>query len=393
MKLTAVLEQRYDRTPDGQVWTPGAHDYAFWKRYLSVFGQVQVVARVREVPFVGAAMRPAGGEGVAFTAVPHYIGPEQYFRVQRQVRRVIAGAVRGPQAGAVVLRVPGALSNVAFQFLKDQPFAAEVVADPYDLYAPGLSDHPLRPVFRALNTRQMKAQCRRAGVVAYVTREALQRRYPTSGSAFGLSDVDLPPEAYAERGRRWQPGPHQAVMVCTLQSNYKGVGEALTAVKLLRERGLNMKLRIVGEGALRPRFEAQAAALGIADLVAFVGAVPAGADVRRQLDSSDLFFMPSLQEGLPRAMVEAMARGLPVLGSDIGGIPELIGASERFAARDAGAAADALQRLLTDEARYNALGERNLEVARSYANETLGDLRLRFYRAVRDQVAQHGAQR
>ncbi|WP_288480434.1 glycosyltransferase [uncultured Deinococcus sp.] len=384
MNLTAVLEQRYDRTPDGRVWTPGPHGAEFWARYLEVFGAVRVVARVRDVPEVGDRMRPAGGPGVSFVAVPHFIGPAQYLRVKGRVRRAIAAAVLDPQAGAVLLRVPGTLSNEAFRALGDRPFAAEVVGDPYALFAPRVSRHPLRAFFRQMYTRQLQAQCRRARVVAYVTREALQRRYPSPGRMFGLSDVDLPPQAYAARGRSWHAAPHEAVMVCTLQFPYKGVDLAISALPLLRARGLDLRLRVVGEGAERPALETQASALGVAAQVEFVGAVPGGAGVREQLDRADVFLMPSWQEGLPRAMVEAMARGLPVLGSEVGGIPELIGPGERFPTGDPTAIAAALEGLLGDPGRYEALGERNLGVAHTYSNEALGEVRREFYRAVRD---------
>jgi glycosyltransferase involved in cell wall biosynthesis len=388
MNLTAVLEQRYDRTPDGQVWTPGPHGADFWARYLEVFGEVRVVARVRDVPTVGDRMRSAGGPGVSFVAVPHFIGPAQYLRVKGRVRRALAAAVLDPEAGAVLLRVPGTLSNEAFRALGPRPFAAEVVGDPYALFAPRVSRHPLRAFFRQMYTRQLQAQCRQARVVAYVTREALQRRYPSPGRMFGLSDVDLPPAAYAARGRPWHTGPYEAVMVCTLQFPYKGVDLAISALSLLRPRGLDLRLRIVGEGAQRPVLEAQARALGLelgqGGQVEFVGAVPGGEGVREQLDRADVFLMPSWQEGLPRAMVEAMARGLPVLGSEVGGIPELIGPAERFPTGDPAAIAAALAELLGDPARYEAQGARNLEVAHTYSNEALGEVRREFYRAVRD---------
>ena len=389
MRLTAVLEQRYDRTPDGRVWTPGPHGYPFWQRYLTVFSEVRVVARVRDVPAVTGSLRPASGPGVAFAAVPYFLGPVGFVRQYGKVRRAIGRAVRDPQAGVVLLRIPGTLSSVAFLALGGRPFAAEVVGDPYDQHAPGVRRHPLQAFFRRSYTRQMTEQCRRSGVTAYVTAEALQRRYPTPGQAFALSDVDLPPEAYAARPRTWHPEPHEAVMVCTLELNIKGVDVAIGAVRVLLDRGLKVRLRIVGDGVLRPQFERQAADLGVAGQVLFVGAVAGGEAVRAQLDQGDVFLMPSRQEGLPRALVEAMARGLPALGSEIGGIPELLGPQERFAlggttTEQAETVADALQRLLADPARYEALGTRNLEVAKGYANAALEDTRRQFYEAVRD---------
>ena len=56
MNLVITLEQRFEATPDGKVWTPGLFAHPFWTRYLDVFDHVCVVARVRRV----AATPPAG---------------------------------------------------------------------------------------------------------------------------------------------------------------------------------------------------------------------------------------------------------------------------------------------------------------------------------------------
>src|SRR5690606_12476224 len=85
----------------------------------------------------------------------------------------------------------------------------------------------------------------------------------------------------------------------------------------------DIRLRVVGDGRYREILENLARQLGVWDNVAFVGRLPA-AEVRRELDNADLFVLASRTEGLPRAMIEAMARGLPCLGTRVGGIPELL---------------------------------------------------------------------
>ena len=72
--------------------------------------------------------------------------------------------------------------------------------------------------------------------------------------------------------------------------------------------GLNIELVFVGSGGYQPQLEAQAVALGIGTRVQFCGQLVSADAVRAELDRADLFVLPSRQEGLPRAMIEAMAR-------------------------------------------------------------------------------------
>ena len=120
----------------------------------------------------------------------------------------------------------------------------------------------------------------------------------------------------------------------------------------------------------------------------FAGFVSAGAQVRHHLDAADLFVLPSRAEGLPKAVLEAMARGLPCVGSTVGGMPELLPPEDLVPPGDADALATRLEEVLRDEHRMVAMSARNLDRARRYAVERLRPRRDAFYRAVRDAVAE-----
>jgi glycosyltransferase involved in cell wall biosynthesis len=126
-----------------------------------------------------------------------------------------------------------------------------------------------------------------------------------------------------------------------------------TASEDLRRR---MRLLIIGDGRLRGELERVAAATGVSDEVRFAGS---RSDVAEILRSLDLYVMPSLWEGLSLAMLEAMAAGLPVIISDVGGAAEVLGDGEfgiRVPPGDVAALASAVMVLVQEEAERRRLG-------------------------------------
>jgi colanic acid/amylovoran biosynthesis glycosyltransferase len=110
-------------------------------------------------------------------------------------------------------------------------------------------------------------------------------------------------------------------------SHEKGQPMLLAAVAELRRRGLAVRLTMVGDGPLRAELEADAARLGITDLVTFTGAL--GQDELPAIfRRADIFCQPSFMEGIPVVLMEAMATGLPVVSSRVAGIPELVAEGE-----------------------------------------------------------------
>jgi len=105
----------------------------------------------------------------------------------------------------------------------------------------------------------------------------------------------------------------------------KGIEYLLEAMELILSRHPSAKLAIVGEGALMEGLKAQAAALGVSESVIFTGN---RRDVPDILDALDIFVLSSVKEGLPNSIIEAMASGLPIVSSDVGGVSELISHEE-----------------------------------------------------------------
>ena len=120
----------------------------------------------------------------------------------------------------------------------------------------------------------------------------------------------------------------------------------------------------------------------------FWGTFRTGDAVRKELDAADLFVLPSRTEGLPRALIEAMARALPCIGSSVGGIPELLSPSEQVPPGDVDALANKILEILGDRERCCRLSHENLQRARDYHVDALHPRRRAFYRAVQEATTE-----
>ncbi len=101
----------------------------------------------------------------------------------------------------------------------------------------------------------------------------------------------------------------------------KGHVTLLRAARMLKEKKLDFSLVIVGGGELREMLETLAGELGLTEQVMFTGFRPDSDALMKQFD---IFCLPSLSEGLSSAILAAMAFGLPVVSTTVGGIPELV---------------------------------------------------------------------
>lgn len=390
LEVAVVLEERYERTPDGRVWTRSPTSYSFWLRYLEVFRAVRVVARVRDVSRVPPDWREVTGPGVACTAIPYYIGPRGYLKRWVSVQLALRAAV--PQEAAVILRASSNLgSAVAKRLMRaGRPYAVEVVADPWDVFAPGAVSHPFRALFRRRFASRLARECARAVAVSYVTRQTLQVRYPVGPGALsvGCSDVELTSEAFAAEPRgESSNSPLVLIGVGSLEQRYKGFDVLIKALALARHEGLDLRLEILGAGRHLAELQAEAVAEGLGDHVDFRGWVASREDLLRHLDRADIFVLSSRAEGLPRALVEAMARALPCLGTRVGGVPELLAPECLVSPDDPVALARSIASLARSPERRAAESRRNWEKAKAeFHEDVLSERRVGYYRLVRERT-------
>lgn len=151
----------------------------------------------------------------------------------------------------------------------------------------------------------------------------------------------------------WQAGDFVIGTVARVQDvkHHKGLVQAFIELRaLLPQHAGRLRLSIIGDGPLLPSVKAQVAAAGLDDVVWLPGA---RSDIAALMHSFSLFALPSLAEGTPVSLLEAMACGLPVVASNVGGIPEVIQDGEQGSlvpAADSAALAAAIARYVQDPA-------------------------------------------
>jgi len=181
--------------------------------------------------------------------------------------------------------------------------------------------------------------------------------------------------------RRGHGEPFRLLSVGRL-SAAKGYPILVEAVALLRERGCNVRLTLVGEGPLRAVLEEQIALCGLGELIHLAGACN-HEHIVNFYDSSDAFVLSSFLEGIPVVLMEAMAMELPCVATWITGIPEIIEKDVEgllVPPASAAAIADAVVRLMEDPetARRLGIAARRKVVAKYHLGRNVERLALEF---------------
>jgi glycosyltransferase involved in cell wall biosynthesis len=140
------------------------------------------------------------------------------------------------------------------------------------------------------------------------------------------------------------------------------------AIARVAPRHPSLRLRLAGDGPRAAELRALAASLGVADRIAFLGHRE---DVSALLEDADAFVLPSRSESFPNSVIEAMAAGLPVIASAVGGLLELVCSGRTgvlVPVDDRGALAEAIDSVVMDPERAHALGEAaRADIARRYS--------------------------
>lgn len=238
--------------------------------------------------------------------------------------------------------------------------------------------------YRFLKVRQVTRQ---SDYVLYVTHEFLQRRYPNKKLNLGCSDVHIEPitpeitEKRIERISQLDLSKDVIKIATTaaVYVKYKGQRFVIKALGELKKKGKeNFHYYMLGAGNPAALINV-AKECGVEDKITFLGQVP-HSKVGSVLDEMDVYLQPSLQEGLPRSVVEAMSRGMLCIGARTGAIPELLPEEFIVERKSVKQIADKLEALDLDTMRSAC--HQNIKTAGEYEIDKLKSRRDKFFDAI-----------
>lgn len=375
------LQSRLHRDSSGRIRTPqSSYRYESWMSHRAAVREVVIVARVSdEVSDEGMLVE---GAAVRVAPIPSFRGVLASVLARSRIRRELASIIVDPQSivgaripdvlGAEILRRGRRIGATTF---------AHLVGD-IDLVlragTAGTVGRLLAPVAAKSTARTIHSV---DGVVS-VTVDYLQQKYRPRPDALvvALSDVEIPDSGIAAAPRDYTTlpvgSPSVLVTAGSQENNHKGHDVLIDAMAELARRGVSVRAKIIGGGALNDILRSRAAGAGVADSVEFIGPLESPADVRNVIESSDLFVLPSRTEGMPRVLLEAMATGIACIGSEVGGIPELLATESMFVPASASALADVVERTLGDPVALSQNASAGLMAVRRFREDYAGEARM-----------------
>jgi glycosyltransferase involved in cell wall biosynthesis len=359
---------------------------SFFNDYQGVFNSVKVLTRVLPVDRLPPGAMLSDGDGVDFLSIKNLHGLKWVLLADRVSNKRIQKAVF--ETDSVVVRVPSQLGWLAAQiaFHKNIPFMAEIIGDPkitIQNSGRGIQFWMLSQ----LEALRLKFVVKRACVVSYVSQKHLPDQYPVSpGTPYDhISSIRLDSSQITQKRCSIEKRQKYRILLVASLIPYKRHSDILRACKILSDKGFPVEVHFAGDGPLKDELQLLTRQYNLVENVVFHGHIADREVLNNLIDSCDLFVMSSSSEGLPRAMLEAMARGLPAIGSNASGVDELVRDSEQFEVGDSEGLASLLFRILQSPTLLTELSEHSIQVAKQYSSEVLSPKRIQLYRLLQNK--------
>jgi glycosyltransferase involved in cell wall biosynthesis len=374
-KISVCLEHRFYEY-NGNLYTKLSFSYKYWLDYLSFFDHITVIARAKSVDSLDDDMVLVTGPNVNYEALPYYIGLKQFIFKFLPLLYVIFKI--SFKYNYFLLRSGNSTNILAFiliifrkPYLREYP--GNIEEGVIGFAGNSLKIRILAKFLHNIAKFQGKFSKANSFVSEYCKTLYASHKPSYIFSSFKASEINKNKQDYNIKGN------FKIISVGRLEGE-KGHINLLNAISQLDDVP-KYEVHIVGDGSQKANLEKFAKDNNL--FVIFYGSVTDRDQLFSLLADSDVFIIPSLTEGMPRALLEAMAVGLPCIGSNVGGIPEVLSANMLYEATDI----DELKTLLEEvsqskKIRMQAASENREVITKLYSDEVLQAKKHEFWSQV-----------
>ena len=370
MSFLFVHDHRFSYKNERYYSSGGIGNNKTFDRYISVFGPMRIISRIVPRENISGLLE-INNEFVEIK------GEETVGKTIQILKSEIK------KYEYIIVRMPSFLGIKAIQYSKKykKKYLIELVACPWDaLWNHSYKGKLLAPFVYYLTKKYIY----NSNYVIYVTEKFLQKRYPTKGRNTNCSNVlisDFDELVLKKRIDRISKQKEKMIIgtIGAVNVKYKGQQFIIQALGSLKKKGIvNFEYHLVGNGD-KSYLKKIARDYDVSEQVVFVGGLP-HQEVFNWLDQKiDLYVQPSRQEGLPRALIEAMSRALPAFGAKTAGIPELL--DNEFIFSNTPSNIQEIEEMLTlfTQEKMIEQANRNFEIAKKYQASVIEERRRKIF--------------
>ena len=361
---------------DGPIYTDNNNNYhgidynsELKKRYLQLGKSVSFLMRVDSLEKVKSRkLSEIDNENFGVIKVPDFKSPKKYLKNKSKSKKIIKEAVL--EHDILIIRLPSSIGIMAWKYAEkyNKRYIVELVACPYDGYRYHSNIGMLIAPYMWFRTKQI---VNKSKYCIYVTESFLQKKYPTKGKEIGISDVIINKQNECnvkKRMKRIEEIDDNSTIIlgtaAAVNMRYKGHEYVIEAIAKLIKSGYKIEYQLVGGGD-NTYLRSIAEKHSVTGSIKFLGAKPNN-EVLEWMDNIDIYIQPSLVDACPRSVIEAMSRGCMCIGSDVGGIPELIDEELIFEKANVNQIINLLQKvnksLLLKQAKYSFRKVKSFEI-------------------------------
>lgn len=358
----------------------------FKRRYLKYYDKIIVCTRVKEMTSEKGnydGYKIVNGENVEVKPISLYSKISDAFVRRKKIKEQIWENIKN--SDVAIIRLPSMIGILACDICrkKKKNYIIEMVACAWDGY---INHHnkfgKIIAPYMFLETRRV---VKKAPKVLYVTNNFLQKRYPTQGKSYACSDVEIENidnNVLKDRIKKIENmNKNDTIKLCTVANvglKYKGQEYVIKALKILKEKGKkNYLYYLVGNGN-NSYLKNMVQKYGLDNEVKFVGSLSHKSVFDFLKSNVDIYIQPSLQEGLPRSLIEAMSLGIPSFASNAGGNTELVEENCIFNKKDYMKIASLLENIKIDK--LKDMTDYNIKKAENYRSASNEQIRKSFYK-------------